>query len=317
LNSTITDNLVWLSGGGGILLAGTSASVVLSHSIVAGNWSPRSGFTDILRQSTGLIVNADYNLIGTNEGSGLSETAPGMPDANGNMIGGKVNGVIDPLLAPLDHNGGSTRTHALLPGSPAIDAGNPSAVPGVAGVPLNDQRGEGFTRVHGGRIDIGAFELQPLPGDHNGDGAVNAADYVAWRKFGASISTLVQADANFAPVSNVTFDAAATSLTSDAANVTGKSTQSTSIGNTPSIGVAVASKGRHTLSSRRVDEARVARPALQPRPDLIGVQQLRAEHSASARAEAFATIATKDERKETEFDDELVDAAFTSLSQPF
>ena len=46
-----------------------------------------------------------------------------------------------------------------------------------------DQRGEPFTRVHGGRIDIGAVEWQPnpLPGDYNFNGTVDAADYSVWR----------------------------------------------------------------------------------------------------------------------------------------
>jgi hypothetical protein len=47
-------------------------------------------------------------------------------------------------------------THALLPGSPAIDAGDPSFAP----PPFYDQRGPGFDRVVNGRIDIGSFEAQ-------------------------------------------------------------------------------------------------------------------------------------------------------------
>src|SRR5438045_8503037 len=57
----------------------------------------------------------------------------------------------DPLLGPLADNGGPTRTHALLPGSPAINAGNSS------GAPATDQRGAG--RV--GPVDIGAYEFVP------------------------------------------------------------------------------------------------------------------------------------------------------------
>ena len=62
----------------------------------------------------------------------------------------------DPMLGPLQDNGGSTLTHALLPGSPAINAGDPSFTP----PPLYDQRGAGFDRVVNGRIDIGSFEVQ-------------------------------------------------------------------------------------------------------------------------------------------------------------
>src|SRR5213075_1699501 len=62
----------------------------------------------------------------------------------------------DPVLGPLQENGGPTFTYALLPGSPAIDAGDPSFTP----PPFYDQRGAGFDRVVNGRIDIGSFEVQ-------------------------------------------------------------------------------------------------------------------------------------------------------------
>jgi hypothetical protein len=62
---------------------------------------------------------------------------------------------VDPLLGPLQDNGGPTWTHALLAGSPALDAGDNTDAPDF------DQRGEGFARVVNGTIDIGAFELQP------------------------------------------------------------------------------------------------------------------------------------------------------------
>jgi hypothetical protein len=61
------------------------------------------------------------------------------------------------MLGPLQGNGGATFTHALLPGSPAINAGDPTFMP----PPLYDQRGPGYDRVVGGRIDIGSFEVQP------------------------------------------------------------------------------------------------------------------------------------------------------------
>lgn len=98
---------------------------------------------------------------------------------------------IDPLLGPLDYNDGPTAFYSLLPGSPAIDMGNPAAVAGENGVPLYDQRGTPHARVLdgdvvvGARIDIGAFELQPtapaLLGDYNQNGEVDAADFIVWR----------------------------------------------------------------------------------------------------------------------------------------
>ena len=61
---------------------------------------------------------------------------------------------VDPMLGPLQDNGGATWTHALQSGSPAIDSGN------NIGNLTFDQRGTGFLRVMGAAADIGAFEVQ-------------------------------------------------------------------------------------------------------------------------------------------------------------
>lgn len=87
-----------------------------------------------------------------------NDPTPDVNDGNGNVIGGLMHGVINPLLAPLADNGGPTQTHALLPGSPAVNGGEPFA----AAPPNFDQRGSPFPRVAGGRIDMGAFESQTL-----------------------------------------------------------------------------------------------------------------------------------------------------------
>ena len=58
----------------------------------------------------------------------------------------------DPLLGPLQDNGGLTQTMALLPGSPAINAGDD------ANCPSSDQRG--VERPQGNHCDIGAYEYQ-------------------------------------------------------------------------------------------------------------------------------------------------------------
>ena len=73
-------------------------------------------------------------------------------DAGGTQFG------VDPLLDALAANGGPTLTMALLPGSPAKDAG-PVPEPAFPGSEF-DQRGDGFARVVDGRADVGAFEVQ-------------------------------------------------------------------------------------------------------------------------------------------------------------
>jgi hypothetical protein len=72
---------------------------------------------------------------------------------------------LDPRLPPLGNHGGPTRTHALLAGSPAIDAGgNPLA-------DTSDQRGAGFAReAPAGKPDIGAYERQPGEDEIFGNG---------------------------------------------------------------------------------------------------------------------------------------------------
>ena len=157
-HSTIVNNSA--ADGGGIFIR--DADVIVNHSVVAKNIDlSQSGGTapDLAHTSTGTfaIVNS---LLGDNRSSGFSETPIDSPGSNGNLIGGPIHGAIDPLLGPLADNGGPTLTHALLQGSPAINAGDLNAQAGVGGVPLYDQRGEPLGRVFGGRIDIGAFEYQ-------------------------------------------------------------------------------------------------------------------------------------------------------------
>jgi hypothetical protein len=93
----------------------------------------------------GIVISRGYNLSSDDGGGYL------------NGPGDQLN--IDPLLGPLQDNGGPTFTHALLPGSPAIDAADPNFTP----PPFFDQRGPGFDRVMNGRIDVGSFEVQNPP----------------------------------------------------------------------------------------------------------------------------------------------------------
>jgi hypothetical protein len=127
----------------------------LRNTIVARNQAPYGAGPDIF----GTVAEATYNLIG--DGSGSSGVVDGV---DGNQVGtGSLP--IDPRLGKLKDTGGPTWTEALLPGSPAIDAGN------NADAPDTDQRG--FHRIVGGTVDIGAYEYQLpatltlLQSDHN------------------------------------------------------------------------------------------------------------------------------------------------------
>jgi hypothetical protein len=159
--STIYDNS---SGIGGAIKGG--ASTIVNHSIVAGN-KAILGPVDIGGSYGGdgwaLVPVLHYSLIGNNDGTNLIEAPVGSPDANGNFIGGSIHGIIDPHLAPLADNGGPTPTHALLATSPALDAGNPSLIPGVGGIPEFDQRGTPFSRVISTAMDMGSYESSQTP----------------------------------------------------------------------------------------------------------------------------------------------------------
>jgi hypothetical protein len=165
--------------GGGIWSDNGTLTIV--GSIVANNFAYLGN--DILA-GTG-AVSAQYSLVGNNDLSGLAGAPLGTPDANGNLIGTNSD-PIDPMLGKLGDNGGPTHTLALLPNSPAINAGDPLA----NGAPMFDQRGAPWARISGGRIDMGAFEVQAesLHGDYNDDGIVDAVDYTVWRNTVGSMS---------------------------------------------------------------------------------------------------------------------------------
>jgi hypothetical protein len=160
-NSSITENNATgkSSGwGGGISSQG---SVEIRNTTFSGNYAGVHGGT--IYGGTFGIANSILNA-GTPENiSGGNVTSHGYNIASDNA-GGFLTGPgdqinINPLIGPLQDNGGPTFTHELLPGSPAIDTGDPNFMP----PPFYDQRGLPFVRVFNSRIDIGSFELQPAP----------------------------------------------------------------------------------------------------------------------------------------------------------
>lgn len=137
--------------------AGTTATLTLKNSTIANNTGPGSAIT------TGVNAGAanttlQNNIYAGNSGTNVDTAAPGVTTSLGNNLsddatgGGGPGDLIntDPLLATLANYGGPTQTHALLPGSPAINAANNAAAPPA------DQRG--IARPQQGSADIGAFE---------------------------------------------------------------------------------------------------------------------------------------------------------------
>ena len=170
-NSTISGNAAQQSGGG-IANAGTG-TLSLRHVTVAGNQadsdSNGSGSGGGIASEGGAVTIVNALLGGNSAGDASAEcsgtvTARGpslVQTAAGCTLAGDTAAVItgmDPLLGPLADNGGQTPTHALLAGSPAIDAGD------AAGCLPADQRG--VERPQGAGCDVGAFEAEaPAPAD--------------------------------------------------------------------------------------------------------------------------------------------------------
>lgn len=161
--ATITDNDADLDGdgtgdGGGVFI-GIDGTVEISGTVLARNRDHGGEAPDC----GGSLASLGHNLVGASAGCTLTGGA-----------GSDMTGV-DPLLGPLADNGGPTRTHALVDGSPAIDAAGTCAVG-------TDQRG--VSRPQGPACDIGAFESSCGngtidPGETCDDGNANDADCCA------------------------------------------------------------------------------------------------------------------------------------------
>jgi hypothetical protein len=133
---TITNNTAQIDGGG---ISQPGSTTTISNSIVAANTCPGVG------PDLSGTVTASYSLFQSLAGATILGGTGDLPAGT------------NPRLGVLQNNGGKVQTQALLPGSPAIDAGDPAFLP----PPATDSRNVGFNRIINGRVDIGAYEFQP------------------------------------------------------------------------------------------------------------------------------------------------------------
>jgi len=155
-NSTFSGNTAAAGGTGGGVVFLVSTFHLFNVTLTANQAAPGAGggLADSIGVAGSTLANT---IIAGNSGgdcffSGTPAAADHSLDSDGSCVSGPGNlPGVNPLLGPLANNGGPTDTHALLAGSPALDAGD------NATCLATDQRG--VTRPQGPACDIGAFEV--------------------------------------------------------------------------------------------------------------------------------------------------------------
>ena len=184
-NTTVSGNSA--AGAGSGIYHGSFEPAVLVNCTVAGNLANDDGISN--GEGAALFVEdgaapmdvRNSIVLGNSDTPDNAGAGTPHPDVAGDFIGGQTNsiGVVDGATGfggsdtilgagqadvvidlVLRQNGGGIPTHALVPGSAAIDAGDNGHVSAtiMAGPPMTDGRGPGYPRVAGGTVDIGAFE---------------------------------------------------------------------------------------------------------------------------------------------------------------
>ena len=187
-NVTISGNTATEDGGGIYMDPGSAGGLALNNVTVAGNIADLLG-TDIYdgggvhNQTSGSLYFAN-TILASNEDYSIVSASTSAPDCAGsvssggyNLIGaenatlctitdsttGNIMGTYTLPLAPglglLVDNGGTTPTHALFTGSPAIDAGAPGVCSDPSGGPITDDQ-RGVSRPQGLKCDMGSFETE-------------------------------------------------------------------------------------------------------------------------------------------------------------
>lgn len=161
-NSTLTDNYGRVTGGA----IDNTTTVTINNSTLSSNRADQTGGG--IYNAAGQVNIGNTILKAGSSGANIASAGGTMFSLGHNLSSDNAGGFLnatgdlintDPMLGPLQHNGGPTSTHEPLPGSPAINAGDPNFTP----PPVTDQRGLGYSRVFNGHLDIGSVELQPSP----------------------------------------------------------------------------------------------------------------------------------------------------------
>ena len=194
-NATVSVSASTLSGNSGVAISISNTGVCFpivgcqfgTSALEIGDTILNAGPSGInISNSQGTVTSHGYNLS--------SDLGGGFLTATGDQLS------TDPLLGPLQDNGGPTFTHELLPGSPAINMGNPTFTP----PPNYDQRGPGFDRVRNGRIDIGAFEVQAAATPTATPTATATAPFTPTAEPTATFTPTPTATATFTPTATAT-----------------------------------------------------------------------------------------------------------------
>jgi predicted outer membrane repeat protein len=163
-----------------------SGNVTIANSTFSANTAATGGGLDLLQSGTTVSNSTFSGNSATTLGGGihienttltLANTIVAMSPSGGNCAGGIINGGnnldsgstcgwstqfqsmsdTDPLMGPLADNGGTTQTHALIDGSPAINRGDATV---CSDSPVNGVDQRGVARPQGIRCDIGAVEKE-------------------------------------------------------------------------------------------------------------------------------------------------------------
>ena len=160
--STVADNHAELSGGGlwmsvsDLNAVWDSAFVMDIHNtLLSGNHAQTAADLNYVGDET--LFRTRYSIVSIGDGTPLASTTG--PDVNGNFVGTADQPIL-PGIGSIGDHGGTMRSMPIAFDSIALNAGDPMSTNEEVG--SHDLRGEGFDRIVGPRIDIGANEFTPV-----------------------------------------------------------------------------------------------------------------------------------------------------------